>query len=134
MKTPTRKAPRAPPVLVVERVQTGVKIEKRLLKVLKGLAEYHGRPDDMATDYMERREIGEGTARLEACVSLFESLVGERAVVSGKMYETMHVIANEGILLPANAASSSFEAASNSGPNPAVPPVPFNQWASCASR
>ena len=27
--------------LEVERVQTGVKIEKRLLKVLKGLAEYH---------------------------------------------------------------------------------------------
>jgi predicted DNA-binding ribbon-helix-helix protein len=27
--------------LAVERVQTGVRIEKRLLKVLKGLAEYH---------------------------------------------------------------------------------------------
>lgn len=27
--------------LIVERVQTGVKIEKRILKVLKGLAEYH---------------------------------------------------------------------------------------------
>jgi hypothetical protein len=27
--------------LVVERVQTGVRIEKRLLKVLKGFAEYH---------------------------------------------------------------------------------------------
>jgi hypothetical protein len=27
--------------LEVERVQTGVKIEKRLLKVLKGVAEYH---------------------------------------------------------------------------------------------
>ena len=27
--------------LVIERVQTGVRIEKRLLKVLKGLAEYH---------------------------------------------------------------------------------------------
>jgi hypothetical protein len=27
--------------LVVERVQTGVRIEKRLLKVLKALAEYH---------------------------------------------------------------------------------------------
>jgi hypothetical protein len=27
--------------LEVERVQTGVKIEKRLLKVLKALAEYH---------------------------------------------------------------------------------------------
>ncbi len=27
--------------VVVERVQTGVRIEKRLLKVLKGLAEYH---------------------------------------------------------------------------------------------
>ena len=27
--------------LEIERVQTGVKIEKRLLKVLKGLAEYH---------------------------------------------------------------------------------------------
>jgi len=26
---------------VVERVQTGVRMEKRLLKVLKGLAEYH---------------------------------------------------------------------------------------------
>jgi hypothetical protein len=25
----------------IERVQTGVRIEKRLLKVLKGLAEYH---------------------------------------------------------------------------------------------
>src|SRR3981081_2882477 len=30
-----------PPVLVVERVQTGVRIEKRLLKVLKALTEYH---------------------------------------------------------------------------------------------
>src|SRR5947209_4037802 len=27
--------------LIVERTQTGVRIEKRLLKVLKGLAEYH---------------------------------------------------------------------------------------------
>ena len=27
--------------IVVERVQTGVRMEKRLLKVLKGLAEYH---------------------------------------------------------------------------------------------
>ena len=25
----------------VERVQTGIRVEKRLLKVLKGLAEYH---------------------------------------------------------------------------------------------
>ncbi len=29
------------PDTIVERVQTGVRIEKRLLKVLKGLAEYH---------------------------------------------------------------------------------------------
>ncbi len=29
------------PVKSVERVQTGVRIERRLLKVLKGLAEYH---------------------------------------------------------------------------------------------
>ena len=28
------------PKLLVERVQTGVRLEKRLLKVLKGLAEY----------------------------------------------------------------------------------------------
>ncbi|CAH0226892.1 hypothetical protein SRABI118_02364 [Massilia sp. Bi118] len=27
--------------LTVERVQTGLRIEKRMLKVLKGLAEYH---------------------------------------------------------------------------------------------
>src|SRR5205807_4845530 len=41
-KTRTRKAP-PPPVekIIVERVQTGVRLEKRLLKVLKGLAEYH---------------------------------------------------------------------------------------------
>ena len=40
---PTRRptAAAAPPTLEVERVQTGVKIEKRILKVLKGLAEYH---------------------------------------------------------------------------------------------
>jgi len=30
-----------PSVLTVERVQTGVRLEKRLLKVLKALAEYH---------------------------------------------------------------------------------------------
>ena len=30
----------APSTRIVERVQTGVRIEKRLLKVLKGLAEY----------------------------------------------------------------------------------------------
>jgi hypothetical protein len=27
--------------IIVERIQTGVRLEKRLLKVLKGLAEYH---------------------------------------------------------------------------------------------
>ena len=36
----SRGAPATVPV-EVERVQTGVKIEKRLLKVLKALAEYH---------------------------------------------------------------------------------------------
>lgn len=33
------EAPREP--ILVERVQTGVRLEKRLLKVLKTLAEYH---------------------------------------------------------------------------------------------
>ena len=28
-------------IIAVERVQTGVRIEKKILKVLKGLAEYH---------------------------------------------------------------------------------------------
>jgi hypothetical protein len=42
MKTSlSRKSPSPPASYEVERVQTGVKIEKRLLKVLKGLAEYH---------------------------------------------------------------------------------------------
>jgi predicted DNA-binding ribbon-helix-helix protein len=36
----SKKAP-ATPSLEVERVQTGVKIEKRMLKVLKAMAEYH---------------------------------------------------------------------------------------------
>jgi len=31
----------APQPILVERLQTGVRIEKRLLKVLKALAEYH---------------------------------------------------------------------------------------------
>ena len=35
------KKKREAPVRVVERVQTGVRIEKRLLKVLKAFAEYH---------------------------------------------------------------------------------------------
>jgi hypothetical protein len=37
---PTRKPPKQPATQLVERVQTGVRLEKRLLKVLKGLAEY----------------------------------------------------------------------------------------------
>lgn len=38
-RKPARTTPAAP--VEVERVQTGVKLEKRLLKVLKGLAEIH---------------------------------------------------------------------------------------------
>jgi hypothetical protein len=42
---PTHKtpAPHTPPAAAktVERVQTGIRIEKRILKVLKGVAEYH---------------------------------------------------------------------------------------------
>jgi hypothetical protein len=41
--TKTKKVTAAPAdeKIMVERVQTGVRLEKRLLKVLKGLAEYH---------------------------------------------------------------------------------------------
>jgi hypothetical protein len=35
------KGPEPPGAKTVERVQTGVRLEKRLLKVLKGLAEFH---------------------------------------------------------------------------------------------
>lgn len=38
-KPPTPRA--LAPSLTIERVQTGVRIEKRLLKVLKALADYH---------------------------------------------------------------------------------------------
>ena len=37
---PTAKAPRRSASHLIVRVQTGVRLEKRLLKVLKGLAEY----------------------------------------------------------------------------------------------
>lgn len=37
----TRKSNLPGRVKKIQRVQTGVRIEKRLLKVLKGLAEYH---------------------------------------------------------------------------------------------
>ena len=40
-KTKKVKAAPASEKILVERVQTGVRLEKRLLKVLKGLAEYH---------------------------------------------------------------------------------------------
>ena len=40
-KTKKAKAASASEKIIVERVQTGVRLEKRLLKVLKGLAEYH---------------------------------------------------------------------------------------------
>jgi hypothetical protein len=35
------KIARARPEVVIERTQTGVRLEKRLLKVLKALADYH---------------------------------------------------------------------------------------------
>jgi hypothetical protein len=35
------KTPAPSEKILIERVQTGVRLEKRLLKVLKGLAEYH---------------------------------------------------------------------------------------------
>ena len=38
---PSKKPASRVTSLIVERSQTGVQIEKRLLKVLKGLAEYH---------------------------------------------------------------------------------------------
>ena len=42
MSQPPRKAPPAAArTIVVERVQTGFRIEKRMLKVLKAIAEYH---------------------------------------------------------------------------------------------
>src|SRR5512146_1545985 len=45
MDMPKRRQPAALPAraapIEVERVQTGVRLEKKLLKVLKGLAEYH---------------------------------------------------------------------------------------------
>jgi hypothetical protein len=40
--TATKKAaPASPGKIPVERVQTGIRVERRLLKVLKGIAEYH---------------------------------------------------------------------------------------------
>ena len=41
MPKPKHPPPHREPKLKVQRVQTGVRIEKRLLKVLKAIAEYH---------------------------------------------------------------------------------------------
>jgi len=41
MPKPKHLTPHREPTLKVQRVQTGVRIEKRLLKVLKAIAEYH---------------------------------------------------------------------------------------------
>ena len=37
----SRKPSSAPRPKTVERIQTGIRLEKRILKVLKGIAEYH---------------------------------------------------------------------------------------------
>ena len=39
-RTAPLPAPKAAPAKPVERVQTGIRVEKRILKVLKGIAEY----------------------------------------------------------------------------------------------
>ncbi len=41
MSRPAKSAPKPPAAIRVERVQTGLRIEKRVLKVLKGVAEMH---------------------------------------------------------------------------------------------
>ena len=41
MTRPRRRPPDLAPPVLVERVQTGVRLEKRLLKVLKAVADYH---------------------------------------------------------------------------------------------
>ena len=41
MVKPIKKPVARQEEIVIERVQTGIRLEKRLLKVLKGLAEYH---------------------------------------------------------------------------------------------
>ncbi len=41
VKRAKTKAPSLGDKIPIERIQTGVRLEKRLLKVLKGLAEYH---------------------------------------------------------------------------------------------
>jgi hypothetical protein len=41
MKKPVKPVPQPPAGHAVERVQTGLRLEKRLLKVLKGVAEIH---------------------------------------------------------------------------------------------
>lgn len=41
MKRAKKNIEASPAPILVERLQTGVRIEKRLLKVLKALAEYH---------------------------------------------------------------------------------------------
>jgi hypothetical protein len=40
MNQPAKPA-RSRPAKTVERIQTGIRLEKRILKVLKGIAEYH---------------------------------------------------------------------------------------------
>lgn len=40
-KSPRLPTPPAASAKPVERVQTGIRLEKRILKVLKGIAEYH---------------------------------------------------------------------------------------------
>lgn len=40
-RKPAKNASAPKPAKTVERIQTGIRLEKRLLKVLKGIAEYH---------------------------------------------------------------------------------------------
>ena len=74
----------------VERVQTGIRLEKRLLKVLKGLAEYL---DMSLGDLLERVLSGRGRGlEIQSCVRGIPK--GSRLAVSTNLLASLIAVIN----------------------------------------
>ena len=70
-----------------------------------GEDEYYGTPYYMAPEYIEKRAVDVRSDVFSAGLVMYEMLTGKRAVNGQDIYQVMHRLANEDIVLPAESRS-----------------------------